>query len=63
VVESTGAYFSDLLETINLSAGHLYLPAQSDKVVTRIGIATIKVFQPADATTPVLTFGPVDPIP
>jgi hypothetical protein len=52
-----------LLETINLSAGHLYLPAQSDKVVTRIGIATIKVFQPADATTPVLTLGPVDPVP
>jgi hypothetical protein len=29
-----------LLETINFSAGHLYRPAQSDKVVTRIGIAT-----------------------
>ena len=25
--------------------------------------ATVKVFQPADATTPVLTFGPVDPVP
>jgi hypothetical protein len=63
VVESTGAYFSDLLETINLSAGHLYLPAQSDKVVTRMGIATINVFQLADATTPVLTYSPVDQVP
>jgi hypothetical protein len=31
---------SNLLETINFSAGHLYLPAQSDKVVTRVGIGT-----------------------
>jgi hypothetical protein len=30
----------NLLETINFSAGHLYRPTQSDKVVTRIGIAT-----------------------
>jgi len=34
-----------------------------DKVVTRVGIATNKVFQPTDATTPVLTLGPVDPVP
>jgi len=32
-------------------------------MVTRVGIATNKVFQPADATTPVLTLGPVDPVP
>jgi hypothetical protein len=31
---------ANLLETINFSAGHLYLPAQSDKVVTRVGIGT-----------------------
>jgi hypothetical protein len=39
------------------------LARPGDKVVTRVDIATIKVFQLADATTPVLTLGAVDPVP
>jgi hypothetical protein len=54
---------SNLLENDQLLR-RASLPARpSDKVVTRIGIATIKVFQPAHATTPVLTLSPVDPVP
>jgi hypothetical protein len=40
-------------------------PAPSLNLVSSVdwSSAAIKVFQPADATTPVLTLGPVDPVP
>ncbi|PYK35591.1 MAG: hypothetical protein DME54_04315 [Verrucomicrobia bacterium] len=57
----------NLLETINFSAGHLYLLARATKwspgsALRRRQVCqgdwssvTIRVFPPADATTPVLT--------
>ena len=66
---------SNLLETINFSAGHLYLPARATKwspgsALRRRQVCqgdwssvTIRVFQSADATTPMLTYSLVDPVP